>query len=154
MRVTGLNFRKARINDLPFLKNLSEELGYLNSFHDLEKRFQEIEIAEDHQLLVATFSNGQTESIVGMAHFRRLTSFSVPAQLEITGVIVNSNHRSKGIGAALIEQATPFAQKLGLSRIRLTSNIQRNDAHRFYLRLGFKQVKTSHCFEKDLSAPV
>jgi GNAT superfamily N-acetyltransferase len=43
-----------------------------------------------------------------------------------------------GIGARMIEFAIAEAKSRGMRLVRLTSNVKRKDAHRFYERLGFK----------------
>ena len=56
---------------------------------------------------------------------------------EIESVHVQAEHRSAGIGAALVGKAIEQARALGCYRVQLTSNRARDDAHRFYERLGF-----------------
>jgi GNAT superfamily N-acetyltransferase len=56
---------------------------------------------------------------------------------EIESVHVHPDHRSSGIGSALLRDAIERARRLGCYRVQLTSNVVRTDAHRFYERLGF-----------------
>ncbi len=56
---------------------------------------------------------------------------------EIESVHVHPDHRSSGIGGALVRDAVERARRLGCYRVQLTSNTVRADAHRFYERLGF-----------------
>jgi GNAT superfamily N-acetyltransferase len=73
----------------------------------------------------------QLTRIPGMA--RRGTT-----RLLVEAVRVRSDHRSGGIGAAMmrwvVDTAAPAA---GSSLVQLTSDEARKDAHRFYERLGF-----------------
>jgi GNAT superfamily N-acetyltransferase len=56
--------------------------------------------------------------------------------------------RGKGVGAAMIAFAEDIARGRGATSVELTSNANREDAHRFYRRLGFDQ---SHAgFRKTL----
>jgi GNAT superfamily N-acetyltransferase len=56
---------------------------------------------------------------------------------EIESVHVHPDHRSSGIGSALLRDAVERARLLGCYRVQLTSNSVRTDAHRFYDHLGF-----------------
>ncbi|EJT05720.1 acetyltransferase [Rhizobium sp. CCGE 510] len=52
--------------------------------------------------------------------------------------IVIRRARGQGIGARMIEFAIAEAKGRGVRLVQLTSNAIRKDAHRFYVRLGFK----------------
>jgi hypothetical protein len=52
------------------------------------------------------------------------------------------------IGRRLCEQAEAWSWEQGLETLRVTSRSTRLDAHRFYLRDGYSEVKMSHVFEK------
>ncbi len=56
---------------------------------------------------------------------------------EIESVHVHPDHRGSGIGTALLRDAIERARALGCYRVQLTSNLRREEAHRFYERLGF-----------------
>jgi GNAT superfamily N-acetyltransferase len=56
---------------------------------------------------------------------------------EIESVHVHPDHRGAGIGSTLVADAIERAGALGCYRVQLTSNRAREDAHRFYERLGF-----------------
>jgi GNAT superfamily N-acetyltransferase len=59
-------------------------------------------------------------------------------RLLVEAVRVRSDHRSAGIGGALMRWVTgTAAPALGASLVQLTSDEARTDAHRFYERLGF-----------------
>ncbi len=56
---------------------------------------------------------------------------------EIESVIVDERLRGRGIGAVMMRWAIEEARQAGRTRVQLTSNVARKDAHRFYQRLGF-----------------
>ncbi|WP_332685314.1 GNAT family N-acetyltransferase [Bosea sp. (in: a-proteobacteria)] len=60
------------------------------------------------------------------------------ARLE--SVHVDPARRSGGIGAAMVGYAIDFARRRGAGLVELTSDKAREAAHRFYLRLGFRQT--------------
>jgi len=55
----------------------------------------------------------------------------------IDELVVDSEYRSKGIGAQLLELLVATAQRKGCYRIELTSAFYRKESHRFYERPGF-----------------
>jgi GNAT superfamily N-acetyltransferase len=56
---------------------------------------------------------------------------------EIESVVVDEPFRGRKIGEAMMRWAIDAARARGCSRVQLTSNVARTDAHRFYKRLGF-----------------
>lgn len=55
----------------------------------------------------------------------------------IENVIVDAASRGRGIGATMMRWAVEESRRHGCAQVKLTSNNARNDAHRFYQRLGF-----------------
>lgn len=66
----------------------------------------------------------------------------------IGGLVVSEAHRSRGIGRMLCQRAEQWTWDQGLPTLRVTSRSTRPGAHRFYLRDGYHEVKTSLVFEK------
>lgn len=64
-------------------------------------------------------------------------SLSATRRAQIEGVRVASDARGQGIGALLIQDAEARARAAGCTLLQFTTNRARNDAHRFYERLGF-----------------
>ena len=58
--------------------------------------------------------------------------------------------RGKHIGQQLCQAVEQWAMQTGIARVRVRSQLKRTDAHRFYLRDGYKQVKVSAVFEKQV----
>lgn len=58
-------------------------------------------------------------------------------RLQIEAVRVRSDRRSGGIGGRMIRWAMDAAPTMGAALVQLTSDAAREDAHRFYERLGF-----------------
>lgn len=50
---------------------------------------------------------------------------------------VRVDHRSRGLGGALVGWAITEARRRGCALVQLTTDKSRADAHRFYERLGF-----------------
>jgi GNAT superfamily N-acetyltransferase len=76
--------------------------------------------------------------------------FESPRQAEIAGLVVDEDHRGRGIGPALLRAAEGWAREHGCSVVRVRSNVVRERAHGFYRREGFGEIKTQRVFEKRL----
>jgi GNAT superfamily N-acetyltransferase len=87
------------------------------------------------EVLVAEL-DGEVVGVCQLIVFRHLQSRGGLCA-EVESVHVHPDHRAHGIGTALMEAAIRRARDLGCYRVQLTSNQVRNDAHRFYERLGF-----------------
>jgi GNAT superfamily N-acetyltransferase len=99
--------------------------------------FAEIRASGDGALYVAELGG----EVVGCFQF-----FAIPhlanrgrRRAQIESVHVAAEHRSKGIGEAIVRFAIEEARRRGCFRMQLTSNKSRVDAHRFYRGLGFAQ---------------
>ena len=62
-------------------------------------------------------------------------------------LVVTASHRSRGIGARLIEAASEWACERGCTHLELSSGAGRADAHRFYAAQGMSQ---SYNFSKQV----
>ena len=60
----------------------------------------------------------------------------------VENVIVDSAARGLGVGSAMMRWAVDEARRHHCSQVKLTSNNKREDAHRFYARLGFEPTHT------------
>jgi GNAT superfamily N-acetyltransferase len=67
----------------------------------------------------------------------------------IGGLVVSDRVRSRGIGRRLCRRTEQWTWEQGLDTLRVTSRSTREGAHRFYLRDGYRDVKTSLVFEKQ-----
>ncbi|WP_422631779.1 GNAT family N-acetyltransferase [Pseudokineococcus basanitobsidens] len=102
--------------------------GYLRAFAAVDADpCQELLVAEDDGEVVATL---QVAHLAGLS--RR---GAVRTQLE--AVRVARRHRSRGLGTALVRWVVEDARRRGSAVVQLTSHASRQDAHRFYARLGF-----------------
>jgi GNAT superfamily N-acetyltransferase len=55
------------------------------------------------------------------------------------------------VGKRLCAEVEAWSRGKGVAVVRVTSRMTREGAHRFYLRKGYRQTKTSAVFEKVLS---
>jgi GNAT superfamily N-acetyltransferase len=98
--------------------------------------FEQIENDTNHELIVAE-SNGR---LIGTLHLMFLPSISYQGGLraQVESVRVDREYQNKGIGSKMMAWAIERARVRGAHLVQLTTHKSREDAHRFYERLGFK----------------
>lgn len=99
--------------------------------------FQSIESDPNNDIVLAVNHNDELLGLLQLTYIPNLT-YQGRWRALIEGVRVLSEHRSRGIGQALIEHAVECARKRGCLMVQLTSDKSRADALRFYSSLGFK----------------
>ncbi|OBZ96321.1 acetyltransferase [Pararhizobium polonicum] len=85
-------------------------------------------VAELDGEVVATFQTTILTTLVGRGS----------SNMMIEAVQTRQDMRGRGIGEAMMRFAIGEARRLGLSKVQLSSNRERRDAHRFYERVGFE----------------
>lgn len=68
----------------------------------------------------------------------------------VLGLVVDKDHRCIGIGRILIQQIEQWASLAGCEGVMLRSNIKRQEAHLFYEKIGYTNIKQSLTFYKQL----
>jgi GNAT superfamily N-acetyltransferase len=127
---------------------LTGQLGYETSPAEAVARLTRILAKWDQRVLIAE-ADGRA---VGWLHAAIAEFIEAEPFAVIAGLVVDRDYRRQGIGRLLIEAAEAWARERGCSLIRLWSSVARSDAHRFYERLGYANVKTQHAFAKALDA--
>jgi GNAT superfamily N-acetyltransferase len=136
--------RRAHVHDLPRVVELLQQESLAGEQREdlgppLPQRyydaFAEIDADPDNDVMVAEM-DGHVVGTFQLTLFRHLMR---GGQLvaEIEAVVVDEPFRGKKIGEAMMQWAIDDARRRGCSRVQLTSNVARKDAHRFYRRLGF-----------------
>lgn len=98
--------------------------------------FDAIEADPNHELLVAV----SAEAVVGVLQLSFIPSLSHMGawRAQVEGVRVASDARGTGLGSAMLRWAVERARSRGCAMVQLTTDRSREDALRFYQRLGFK----------------
>jgi GNAT superfamily N-acetyltransferase len=98
--------------------------------------FQQIAVDPNHELIVAEL----TGEVIGTLHLMFLPSISFQGGLraQIESVRVDKNFRNQGTGNQMLIWTIQRARERGAHVVQLTTHRSRQDAHRFYERLGFK----------------
>ena len=100
-----------------------------------------------HELLVVE-DNGLVAGTMVLIIAPNLSHGASPWAL-VENLVVDSNHRRKGLARLLMEYAIDKAQKAGCYKITLSSHKSRHGAHSFYRSMGFQA--SAHGFRLYLS---
>jgi GNAT superfamily N-acetyltransferase len=143
---SSLKIRSAVPSDAPILSKLLTELGYPSSDKLISERLHKMNSAGE-QVLVAV-RNGNVLGLL-TTHVTPVLHRPTPVG-RLTALVVTKDERGKGIGRALVATAERMLKAKGCDLIEVTSNIQLEQAHLFYKRLGYEA--TSLRFKKTLHA--
>lgn len=126
---------------------LTTQLGYPVDPETLATRLAEVRTRTADEVLVAVDADGLP---IGWIHVALLALLEATDLACINGLVVDEDHRSQGIGAALVEAAEKWAHEQGATEIMVRSRSARVRAHRFYERIGYVEIKRSHVFSKSI----
>lgn len=139
-----LVFRLARRDDLPSIVRMlaEDDLGSQRERYEeplpesYYAAFEKIDHDSNHELIVAEL-NGE---VIGTLHLMFLPSISFQGGLraQVESVRVDKPYQGKGIGSEMMRWTIKRAKERGAHVVQLTTHKSREDAHRFYERLGFK----------------
>lgn len=144
--MTEIAFRRAERTDIvaivamladDMLGSSREDTGeslaesYLRAFEAID--------ADPNQLLAVMTDAGR---VVGTLQLTFIAGLSRKGALrgQIEAVRVIGDRQGSGFGQKMIEWAVDQCRERGCAIVQLTTDRSREDAHRFYERLGFKQT--------------
>jgi GNAT superfamily N-acetyltransferase len=145
-----LTIRRVKLADAEAVAALSGQLGYEASPEDLRQRISKLADCEDNQAVFVACMTGKDARLVGWIDVAITYHLQSEPFVLIGGLVVQDGLRGLGIGKRLCEEAEAWTRTRGISIVRVTSRSTRPDAHRFYLRDGYTEIKTSKVFEKLL----
>ena len=144
--ISGLSIRRLTADDADAAAELSSQLGYPCSADDLRSRIDETLRSTDRVAFAAVLDD-QVLGWIDAAVERHLQSCACAV---IGGLVVREDTRGLGVGKRLCLEVEEWARSKSVPLVRVRSQIKREDAHRFYLRDGYRKVKTSLDFEKTV----
>jgi GNAT superfamily N-acetyltransferase len=142
-----IEVRLAKLGDVTAIAGLAGELGYPSTAEQVRHRLAAIEKDPRHATFVAALMGNE---VIGWIHLSEDHSPGSDPRAEIRNLVVDSRFRSAGAGRLLVERGEQWARERGLAAIGLHSNIIRERAHAFYLRLGYSITKSQIVFRKTL----
>ena len=133
--MTELVIRDATPSDAAAVAALLDELGYPASAEAAARRMARFTEDEASRLQVAETADG----VVGLVATHILPRLEDDGpSCRLTGIVVSADCRRGGVGSALVAAAEAEARSRGAFRLDLSSGEWREDAHAFYLRVGFE----------------
>jgi GNAT superfamily N-acetyltransferase len=142
-----VEIRAARAEDLGREAELAGQLGYPSRAEEIARRLKGMEGSADHAVFVAQLPSGELAGWVAVFIYRCVET---DARAEVSGLVVDEQRRSLGIGQRLLKRAEEWARGKGCEAIGLRSNVIRGRAHAFYERQGYEHFKTQKSFRKIL----
>ena len=143
---TDVKIRQMRSDDCVRISELSDQLGYPSSADEIRTRMTEL--ARDKAN--CTFAAVIDEQVVGWVHAYYAVRIESAPFVEIGGLVVDENYRSRHIGEKLVAVVTNWALMKGVKTLRVRSNTRRLPAHQFYRHIGFQEVKEQKVFVLNL----
>ena len=141
-----LKHRKAKLSDLKIIVSLllQDELGKIREESADEGNSRYLEASEkiaadpNQYLMVVELE----EEIVGTCHLTIMPSltFVGSTRMQIEAVRVDERYRGQKIGEWMIQQVINYGKSKGASIFQLTSNKSREEAIKFYEKLGFEST--------------
>ena len=141
-RARGVAIRRATLDDAAELARLLTPLGYPASPDDIRDRWPAFEREGNVALVV-----DDGASLAGIITLHRTAVLHRPKPVgRITSLAVDEAARGRGHGRALVDAAERELRDQGCGQVEVTSHMRREDAHAFYLHLGYE--RTSYRFFK------
>lgn len=142
-----VKIRPAESQDAERIAILCEQLGYSATQQQIQQRLAQIQHNAAHIVYVATLVN---DYVVGWAHAHTCDLIIMPTQAILFGLVVDEDYRHSGIGRLLMEYIEQWASLLGCQGVLFRSNVKRKEAHSFYEKIGYTNIKQSLTFYKTL----
>ena len=140
--MSDVTFRIAMQEDLPDIVAMlaDDVLGMGRERGDVMGPYESAFSAIEAQFGNDVFVGEREGTIVATAQLTLIPNLSLSGTLraQIEGVRVARSERGQGTGEAMFRWLIDHARGAGAGLVQLTTNKAREDAHRFYERLGFE----------------
>ena len=114
---------------------LAKQLGYECNDGQFFGRFSILKQNDNHSLWVI---ESPDTGVVAWMHLEKVYGLINPPRLQVRALVVDENHRRKGLGKRFVLYAESVARTEEMPQIYLTSNIIREDTHAFYKSYFFE----------------
>ena len=141
-----IGIREAVLSDAAFIFMLNGQLGYSASLQEVESSLSKLLSLQDHCIYVAE-AEGR---VVAWIHAFRACRIESGIYSEIAGLVVDQAFRKLRIGRMLVGQVAEWSLHHRIKTLRVRCHVKREEAHRFYDRLGFDFLKEQKVFQKEL----
>lgn len=144
----NIQVRKTKIEDFPNVFSLFHQLWPNKELNENAMRTVfERGFKSNTDLYMSAELNG---NVIGFCAYAIVNNFWQEGQIAyVYAMIVDEEHRDKGIGTELLKAAFNYATESGCKKIELDSGFHREKAHKFYTeKMGFEN--RAFLFSKDL----
>ncbi|MFC0189484.1 GNAT family N-acetyltransferase [Fictibacillus aquaticus] len=142
-----MTITKARLSDSEEIARLSGQHGYEVTEEEVYRHLEKILSDKDHAVFVIKLSDHE---LAGWAHVHGRHLIDVNPFAEIGGLVVDVNYRRKGYGEQLVRMCEKWARENHYKEVRLRSGGHRKEAHEFYKRIGYDNIKWQEVFSLKL----
>jgi GNAT superfamily N-acetyltransferase len=139
--------RAPQAGDCEAMAALATQLGYGCTAEEIKARLCQMDDCNQYAVYVAEFPGGEIAGWIGTCIF---IAVELDRYAEVTGLVVDEQIRSRGIGRVLLGAAEEWARCQGCDSISVHSNVLRERAHLFYTNNGYRHVKTQKLLLKSL----
>lgn len=137
--------RDATVSDAKQVATLVTALGYPTNASDMKVRLEGVLGDPTYHTFVAEL-DGQIVGMAGACVARFYEKNGSYARL--VALVVSDSSSGRGVGAALVRAVEDWSTAKGANEIFLNSGLQREGAHAFYGKLGYRE--TGVRFSKEL----
>jgi GNAT superfamily N-acetyltransferase len=140
---------EATAEDLPSILLLYSQPGMDNGkilpLERAEETFNRIKAYPDYRIYTAVY-RGQIVGTFALLIMDNLAHMGAPSGI-VEDVVVHEDFRHRGIGRQMMAYAMDICRAKGCYKLVLSSNQKRENAHRFYEKLGFTKHGYSFLIE-------
>lgn len=131
-----MGIRKAKVEDYKQISLLLTQLDYPDTEPFIKEKIEILLMDPNEELLVFE----EDKDIIALISVHFIPQLAVKGDFaRISYFAVDKNIRSKGIGRKIEEYCNELAIKRKCDRVEVHCHSRRIDAHRFYIRQGFKE---------------
>ncbi len=141
----NVKIRRAKLGDEVSLMQLAAQMGYPITAVEAKERLKDILRQKGEILLVADVYGQAIGYVLGTT----IIEINTPKTLRLGGMVVNENYRQWGIGRMLMKGLEKWAKKEKFEIILVPTNVKRKNAHKFYEKIGYQNIKTQYVYEKE-----
>jgi ribosomal protein S18 acetylase RimI-like enzyme len=142
----AVRIRPPADSDADAIARLMGELGYPSTPERVRARLERVAGDDGYAAFVAEV-DGAVAGFLGLQTgwaYEHDRPFA-----RILTLVVDARMRRRGVGARLVELAEGWARERGAYVLMLTTNVRRQEAHRFYESVGFSRTGYRYALALD-----
>ena len=143
MNKKEISIREFKSDDLVFLSNLTNALGYPTTVEQMTKRMETVNQLRNYWTYVAVID----KNVIGYMGLNKNYFWEQDGSyIRIQALVVDEKYRRLGVGQKLTEFAEKLARRLNIKAIILNcgNREERQAAHLFYAKMGFVPKSTGY----------